>query len=257
MKLTLYHLFPKIMNLYGDMGNIMTLQYRAYARDIEIEYVEINSLKKVDFSKCDIIFFGGGQDNDQLTVYNEFCNYETGIAGLAQTIKEEVEKNKVFLLVCGGYQLFGNYFIDGLGNRIEGLGVVNVNTKALGDGAKERNIGNIVIETVLPIKPKTLVGFENHSGQTDIQEDKNFEPLGKVVTGYGNNLHSGFEGVHYKNVFGTYMHGALLPKNPHFADYLLSLALKTKYKKDITLKPLDDELELKAHDYIVCEYTKK
>lgn len=257
LQLTFGHLFPEIMNLYGDIGNVMVIKKRCEERGIKFNYIKLNNIHDIKKHEIDITFFGGGQDNDQMQVYNEFCSFETGVSGLSQFYKNQVESGKVFLLICGGYQMFGNYFIDGNGNRIEGLGILNINTTSLGNGSKDRNIGNIVIESTLPIHPKTLVGFENHSGQTEVFIDENLKPLGTVIAGFGNSLKTNHEGCYYKNVFGSYMHGALLPKNPHFADYLIEKALEQKYKKKIQLKALEDELELQAHAFIISEYGHK
>lgn len=248
MKLTLVHLFPKLMNIYGDRGNILTFTKRCEWRGIELTYVPVDT--RADFEKIsagDLFFFGGGQDRDQMRVWEEISPEKDTITRL---IRERVDAQAVFLLICGGYQLFGTYFLDATGHHIPGLGILDMTTVAPGSQVKERCIGNIVIETELSIVPKTLVGFENHGGQTKLS--KGLRPLGKVLKGYGDNVSDGVEGCTYQNVYGCYMHGALLPKNPHFADFLITQALRAKYADPkLSLKPLEDTLELDAHDSVI------
>lgn len=242
MKLTLVHLFPRLMNIYGDRGNVITLQKRASWRGIDIEVLDVNEQADFDLiSQGDIFFFGGGQDHDQMKVW-EIIKQDQ--AHLTQLLQQKIDANAVFLLICGGYQLFGNYFLDAQGRHIPGLGLLDITTVAPGPAVKERCIGNILIETDLPLDPKTLVGFENHGGQTTLGTQAGH--LGKVIKGFGDNVRDGVEGCIYKQVYGCYMHGSLLPKNPHFADFLLVQALKSQQQK-VTLDPLNDELEWRAH----------
>jgi CobQ-like glutamine amidotransferase family enzyme len=203
-----------------------------------------------DFEKIssgDLFFFGGGQDRDQMRVWEEISPKKDAITRL---IRERVDAQAVFLLICGGYQLFGKHFLDATGHHIPGLGILDMTTVAPGSQVKERCIGNIVIQTELPIVPQTLLGFENHGGQTKLS--KGLRPLGKVLKGFGDNVSDGVEGCIYQNVYGCYMHGALLPKNPHFADFLITQALRAKYKDPlINLIPLDDKLELDTHNEVL------
>ncbi len=246
MKLTLIHLFPKLMNIYGDKGNMTALRKRCEWRGIELEVLAVHDERDFELiSRGDLFFFGGGQDRDQMRVWELV---EKSNNKLTQLIKERVDRGAVFLLICGGYQLLGNSFLDAGGHLIPGLGILDIVTIAPGPHVKHRCIGNIVIETRLPIEPQTLVGFENHGGQTKLGEG--LAPLGNVLKGYGDNVTDGVEGCIYKNVFGCYMHGALLPKNPHFADYLIKLALARNYPDEkVALKQLDDSLEMSAHAY--------
>ena len=246
MKLTLVHLFPKLMNIYGDKGNITALRKRCEWRGIDLEVLAVDDQRDFELiSRGDLFFFGGGQDRDQMHVWEQIANSKEQLVNL---INERIDARAVFLLICGGYQLFGNSFLDANGVHIPGLGILNIATIAPGSEVKHRCIGNIVIHTQLDIEPQTLVGFENHGGQTKLGEG--LAPLGKVVKGYGDNVHDGVEGCMYKNIFSCYMHGALLPKNPHFADYLIELALKSKYPNEkVSLKKLDDTLEMSAHAY--------
>ncbi|MEI6326996.1 MAG: glutamine amidotransferase [Candidatus Roizmanbacteria bacterium] len=248
MKLTLVHLFPKLMNIYGDRGNILALTKRCEWRGIEIEYVPVDTRDDFDkISSGDLFFFGGGQDRDQMRVWDEISPEKDS---LSELIQARVDAHAVFLLICGGYQLFGKYFLDATGHHIPGLGILDMTTVAPGSQVKERCIGNIVIEASLPISPKTLIGFENHGGQTKLGHG--LKPLGKVLKGFGDNVTDGVEGCIHKNVYGCYMHGALLPKNPQFADFLISQSLQTKYRDNsISLKPLDDSLELETHTEVI------
>ncbi len=252
MNIKLVHLFPEKMNIYGDWGNIEVLKRRIEYRDIGFEYMPVNTSSEFTrFHDGDIFFFGGGQDADQMEVWNEI---KSDIDVFKSLIKTAFDAGKVFLLICGGYQMFGHSFIDSMGREIPGLSIIDIVTKSAGPNVSNRCIGNIAIETDLPISPKTLVGFENHGGQTSFLnsgELPGVKPLGKVLFGHGNNLIDGDEGCIVKNLFGSYLHGSLLPKNPHFADYLIKLALQNKYGGDISLTKLDDAIELKAHSQII------
>ena len=159
-------------------------------------------------------------------------------------LTDERDKNAVFLGICGGYQLFGHYYQPFTGEKLNGISLLDAYTVA----GKKRFIGNVTVETDF-LSPKTLVGFENHSGLTYLQGDT--KPLGRIVVGNGNNGQDGFEGGRYKNVFGTYLHGSLLPKNPHFADYLITLALEKRYGERIELEKLDDKLEFDTHNSLI------
>lgn len=235
LKISIAHLYPKLLNLYGDMGNIITLKKRCEWRGISVEFEEIGAGDKV--CEHDLYFIGGGQDKQQQEVAQELYSNKNFLL-------EERDRGAVFLGICGGYQLFGHYYQPFEGDRLLGISLMDAYTVA----GNKRFIGNVTVETEF-LEPKTLVGFENHSGLTYLQGET--RPLGKVVVGNGNNGQDGFEGGRYKNVFGTYLHGSLLPKNPHFADYLIELALKKRYGEKIELQKLDDEIELKTHNSLV------
>ena len=160
--------------------------------------------------------------------------------------KAYVEDNGVVIAICGGYQLLGKYYKTEQGN-IKGLDLVDLYTEQ-GEG---RLIENIVLQSDLFDMP--IVGFENHGGRTCINGNK---PLGKVLYGKGNDGQSGYEGVVYKNVIGTYLHGPLLPKNPQLADWLIKHALERKYGKEVELAPLDDSQEKEANDYIYHRFVR-
>jgi CobQ-like glutamine amidotransferase family enzyme len=231
LKISIAHLYPRLLNLYGDMGNIITLKKRCQWRGIEVEFEEINIGDRI--KEHDLYFIGGGQDKQQEEVKDELFSHK------AELLSQR-DDGSVFLGICGGYQLFGHYYQPHGKDKLSGISLMDAYTIA-GD---KRFIGNVTIKTNF-LTPNTLVGFENHSGLTYLEGES--KPLGTVVIGNGNNGKDGFEGGRYKNVFGTYLHGSLLPKNPHFADYLIGLALEKRYGEKINLSPLDDKLETEAH----------
>lgn len=229
----LVYLYPELMNLYGDRGNIMALEKRLAWRGLNLKVKEV-SLGEALPLDCDFIFMGGGQDQEQLVVAADIKRLKPQLTNL-------INAGVVTLLICGGFQLFGRYFRTFTGERLEGLGILDLETV----GGEKRLIGNVVIQSLLPdLANQTLVGFENHSGRTFLGPEA--KPLGKVVVGYGNNGQDGYEGAYYKNCFGTYLHGSFLPKNPHFTDHLIKLALKRKGING-ELKPLNDAEEMAAH----------
>ena len=235
LKISIAHLYPKLLNLYGDMGNVICLKQRCMWRGIDVEFEDINVGDKINAH--DLYFIGGGQDKQQEEVQAELFSQK-------KELQSQMNDGAVFLGICGGYQLFGHYYQPHAKDKLEGISLMDAYTVA-GD---TRFIGNVTVKTDF-LNPKTLVGFENHSGLTYLQGDT--KPLGVVSVGNGNNGKDGFEGAKYKNVFGTYLHGSLLPKNPHFADYLICLALEKRYGEKIDLAPLDDKLELSAHESVI------
>lgn len=238
MKLNIGYLYPKQMNIYGDRGNIIALQKRAQWRDIDVKVNEYDLGDKIKPGVNDLYFFGGGQDQEQVLAAKD-------LVSKAAVLEKDFASRSVFLAICGGYQLLGHYYQDQNGDRLEGIGLVDLYTQA----GEHRMIGNTVITLQdLDLTPKTLVGFENHSGETFL--GPGVKPLGQVVKGFGNNGQDGFEGARFQTFFGSYLHGSLLPKNPHFADFLIELALKRK-EPDFKLVPLDDSLELAAHQAAV------
>ena len=240
MELNIYHLYPDVLNLYGDRGNIQCFRKRLEWRGIEAEVIPFLSGDTIDFSKLDIVLLGGGSDREQELVCGQLQN-------IRRNFKDYVENNGVVLAVCGGYQLLGKYYKTDKKN-IEGLSILDITT----EWEPERLIRNIVLNS--PLFDTPVVGFENHGGRTYIGSHT---PFGKVFYGLGNTGKSGYEGVVYKNVIGTYLHGPLLPKNPHVCDYLLEKALIRKYGEDIILEPLTDKLEHLANGYIVDRYSDK
>jgi hypothetical protein len=234
--LTICHLYPELLNLYGDRGNIITLARRCAWRGLPFQVREATMGETVDFSKIDILFLGGGSDREQSIITAD-------LERRAPELNRAIERGLVTLAICGGYQLLGKYYRTLDGCEIPGLGLIDFHTVA---GAR-RLVGNIAIEIRLGDKSTVAVGFENHSGQTFIGA---LDPLGRVMRGFGNNGTDEGEGLRYKNVFGTYLHGPLLPKNPELADHLIQLALKRQGLTD-ELAPLDDTLELRANAAIL------
>ncbi|MCS7201733.1 MAG: glutamine amidotransferase [Dictyoglomus sp.] len=236
MELKLFYMYPDLLNLYGDRGNIIIIERRAKWRKIFVEIKEFTKDKEENLEEADIIFLGGGSDREQEILYSHFYKFK-------DIIKDLIEDGVPLLAVCGGYQLLGEYYLDAQGRKIEGLSILKFYTRA----ERGRLIGNILIETDLPIDPKTLVGFENHGGRTY----HNYKPLGRVIKGYGNNGKDGYEGLVYKNCIGTYLHGPILSKNPHLADFIIKSALERKYKREVFLPPLSDKEEFLAHRNII------
>ncbi|EDU37710.1 glutamine amidotransferase [Clostridium sporogenes] len=241
MELNICHLYPDLLNVYGDIGNILVLKYRAQQRGIKINVSNVSIKDSFPIDKYDITLFGGGQDYEQAIVSKDMVETKK------DDLTEYIERGKVLLAICGGYQLLGKYYTTPEGEKLDGLNILDIYT----EGGDTRFIGNTIIKN--EDFNETYVGFENHSGRTYIG---NLKPLGKVIAGYGNNGEDQQEGCIYKNTFGTYFHGSLLSKNPELADRLLSTALKNKYGEDIKLDPLDDNLEFKAKEFIVNRESK-
>ncbi|MEW6308385.1 MAG: glutamine amidotransferase [Bacillota bacterium] len=228
------HLYPDFMNLYGDRGNVIVLQRRCQWHGLEPELVERSLADRGGFSGYDIIFMGGGQDKEQRAICADFQHMK------GEALKEAVEDDVPLLAICGAYQLLGNYFRTAQGEELPGTGLFDAWTVA---GSK-RLIGNVVVKSDLSGQERTLVGFENHSGQTFLGQG--VRPLGTVVKGSGNNGSDRTEGAVYRHAIGTYLHGSVLPKNPWLADYLIGQALVRRYG-EAGLRTLDDELEERAH----------
>lgn len=235
--LNIAHLYPKLLNIYGDWGNVLTIKRRCEWRGIGVNIDSIGLDDTIDIKKYDFYFLGGGQDHQQITVSKELQKHKS-------SLQDARDENAVFLAICGGYQLLGHYYQPHNSEKLNGIGLLDAYTES----SDKRFIGNVTAHADY-VKPATLVGFENHSGLTYLQGET--QPLALVTTGYGNNGVDKTEGARYRNVFGTYLHGSFLPKNPHFADYLIGLALKKRYKDEIALEPLNDEFETKAHSALV------
>ncbi len=235
-KLNICHMYPDLLNLYGDRGNVMAFARRCQWRDIQIEIHRISVGDEVDFSRMDFVFLGGGSDREQNLMAADLAE-RTG------NLSDAIEDGLVVLAICGGYQLMGKYYRTLTGEIIPGLGILDLHT----DGGRKRLIGNIAVEVRLGGAVRMVTGFENHSGRTYLGR---LEPLGRVLAGYGNNGEDGMEGACYKNVLCSYLHGPLLPKNPFITDHLISLALRRRCR-DIPLKPLDDTLEEAANEVMI------
>ena len=239
LKIKLVHLYPLFLNIYGDIGNIKVLENRCKWRNIGIEIQQFNIGDTLN-SGNDIYFIGGGQDRQQVEVSKELQKYKNFLT-------EEYNNNAVFLGICGGYQLMGEYYQPHDAERLEGIGILNAYTVA----GSTRFIGNVTAKADYLKDKDTLVGFENHSGLTYLRGDTT--PMAKIIVGNGNNGLDKTEGARSKNAFGMYLHGSFLPKNPHFADYMIKLALENKYKDEFNLISLDDTIEQKAHESVLCK----
>jgi lipid II isoglutaminyl synthase (glutamine-hydrolysing) len=222
-------LYPELMNIYADRGNIAVLRARCEWRGLGFEHWSASLGRPLDPDAHDLFYMGGGQDRDQAAVAYDMAETKRGALHAA------ARRGAVVLAVCGGYQLLGHsYELEG--QRLPGVGLVDLTTVR---EAGPRLIGNCAIEADLGNGPRVIAGFENHGGRTYLGFGE--QPLGRVLAGHGNNGRDGFEGVLRDNVIGTYLHGPLLPKNVWLADRLIELAL------GVELEPLDDELESAAH----------
>ena len=237
MKLVLLWMYHDLMDLYGDKGNVETFKYRCAKRGIELEVRNGSLDQTIEMEDVDIFFMGGGADREQNFIYQDLLSRKEAIRNL-------LHRGCQFLLICGGYQLFGQYYKDQDGQVVEGLGFFPYYTIA--SDRSHRCICNIAIETRLDNEVVQVVGFENHGGQTK-QVDT---PFGRVLSGHGNEYKSAFEGFMNEQVIATYMHGPLLPKNPKVADFILQKALKRK-GMTMALKPLEDEWENKAREIML------
>lgn len=234
-RLRLAHLYPTLMNLYGDRGNIITLQRRCAARGITLTVDSIGLGDPFDPANYDLIFIGGGQDREQARIAHDLVEQK------GPALRQAVAAGTPTLAVCGGYQLLGRSYQPGHGETLPGVGIFPVTTVHAGDD-QPRCIGNVEVEW----EGGTLVGFENHGGRTYLEPGTT--PLATVRAGFGNNGEDGTEGAVVNNAYGTYLHGSLLPKNPALADRLILLALRRRYGDGVELPPLDDRLEQRAHE---------
>ncbi|MDJ0632497.1 MAG: type 1 glutamine amidotransferase [Xenococcaceae cyanobacterium MO_188.B29] len=247
MELIIGWLYPNLMSTYGDRGNVICLQRRCQWRNIDVSIVSLDRAAGVEsFDDVDIIVGGGAQDRQQEIVMRDLKGIK------AEALRTKLESGTPGVFTCGSPQLLGHYYEPALGQRIEGLGLLDLVSKHPGVEA-QRCIGNVVFEitasplaeelqTMLGEKP-IVIGFENHGGRTYLGK---VSSLGKVIKGYGNNGEDKTEGAFYRNAIATYAHGPLLPKNPFLADWLIQKALQKKYQTDITLTKLQDELALAA-----------
>ncbi|GGI02461.1 MULTISPECIES: type 1 glutamine amidotransferase [Mammaliicoccus] len=233
----IYHFMPDKLNLYGDIGNIIALKQRAKWRNINVEVVDITETDDLSLDECDIFFIGGGSDREQSLATEQLKKIKT-------QLKNAIEDGMPTLTICGGYQFLGSEYVTPDGTRLEGLNILNIVTES----KKERLIGDIVIESETFGQ---IVGFENHGGRTYHE----YPTLGKVVDGYGNNDTDKREGIHYKNLLGTYLHGPILPKNHEITDYLLKQAC---IRKGIAFEPeqLDNTVEEAAKQAIIKRLLK-
>ena len=235
MELNICHLYPDILNLYGDRGNILCMKKRLEWRGIGVTVTGVSIGQALEAAAYDLLFVGGGQDFEQEVLLSDLAGGKTG------ELKAAIEDGLPVLAICGGYQMLGQYYKTWDGAQCDFTGALDLYTI----GSKERMIGNYMF-TCEELGCE-VVGFENHSGKTYL--GSGVKPMGRVLAGFGNNGEDGTEGARYQNVFGTYSHGCLLPKNPKLADHILRVALERKYG-EAELVPLDDALETAAHDYM-------
>jgi CobQ-like glutamine amidotransferase family enzyme len=226
------HLYPDYLNIYADRGNIAVLARRAAWRGHDLEVTAIGMRDAVVPGAHDLYYVGGGQDREQFLVAEN-------LAAKARPLLEAVQGGAALLAVCGGYQLLGRGYRGFHGEDMPGVGLFPLETIA----GERRMIGDVLLDTELG----PIAGFENHAGRTRL--DAAAQPLGRVVSGFGNDGESGYEGCRLQRAIGTYLHGPLLPRNPHLADWLLAQALAHRTGGEPpALAPLDDELEARARD---------
>jgi CobQ-like glutamine amidotransferase family enzyme len=256
LRLVIGYLYPEYMNIYGDIGNVVVLKKRAEWRNIKVELAPITKNEYLENNMIDIYCFGGGEDENQEFVAQDIQRF-------TDVIREDIQNGAVALTICGGYQLFGEFYRPISKKDLQGISIFPVQTYA----SQTRMIGNCIVKVNDNILndmrdmykeqvdiPSTIVGFKNHGGQTTFHNNEN--ALGEVLYGYGNNETRKHEGYVTRNAFGTYLHGSLLPKNPHFADYLIYKALQYKYKREIKLDLLDDRTAYQAHNFILKRYLR-
>lgn len=235
-KINIVHLYPDLLNLYGDKGNIECLKKRLTWRNIEVNVTEISDVNpQIDFENSDIIFLGGGSDREQKLVCAKLSAYKS-------EFKAFVEKSGTLIALCGGFEMIGKSF-GKKNEKCEALGILDFDSEYPSDGS--RLIGNVIMKC--EGIDGFVVGFENHCGRIVTEK---YEPLGKIIKGYGSNGINKNEGLVYKNLFASYLHGPLFPKNPKLCDLILTQTLKNKYSDFDKLSPLDDNLEEKANNYI-------
>lgn len=241
-KFVIMHMYPELMNLSGDYGNLICLQKRIrdYGYECELRSFSLNDY--CDLHNVDMVFMGGGSEREQGLVYNN-------LQSQAKNLQQEIESGLPALFISGAYQLLGQAYQTNDGVTMPGLGIFNLHTEV----QAERLTGNLLIESEVDGQKISVVGFENHSGCTYLR-DPNLLPFGKVIKGHGNNGTDASEGLWYKNLIGTYLHGPLLPKNPRIADYFIK-AMAARRNLPLT-NTLDDTIEYYAHQQIRSKILK-
>ncbi|MBA2375681.1 MAG: glutamine amidotransferase [Rubrobacter sp.] len=241
MKLTIHHLYADMMNLYGDRGNVISIQKRCEWRGVSVEVTDVRLGESIRPTECDIFLFGGGQDREQALLADDL----SGSKGA--DLRSISSEGGVVLGVCGGYQLMGSHYETADGEKLPGVGVFDLHTEPR-KPEEARLIGNVLVRVPLEDgSHREILGFENHGGRTRLGEGA--EPLGRIVSGFGNNGEDGTEGARKMNTYGTYLHGSLLPKNPWFTDRLIETAIR-RADDTFTLEPLDDETENTAFESV-------
>ncbi|RBQ24093.1 Cobyric acid synthase [Candidatus Methanobinarius endosymbioticus] len=249
MKLEIVNMYPDILNLYGDIGNLICIKKRCEWRGIEVDVKDFTIDKELDFQNFDMVLIGGGSDNGQNIISNHILDQRN-------SLETFIEDEKVLLAICGSHQMFGNYYVNPYNEKIPCLEIFDIETKS----RKDRLTGNILISNNLKSNSifdsvsthdfNDIIGFENHGGRTY----HSYDTLGDVQVGHGNNGEDGKEGMLYKNFIGSYLHGPILSKNPHLADIMIFNALKNKYDIDdikksiLEINYIDDSIEINAHN---------
>lgn len=241
-KVRIAWLYPEYMNLYGDRGNVIVLEQRSRWHGLDPVTTQITLGQQVDFRQFDLLMMGGGQDREQGLIAEDFLKVKGNSLG------EAIHDGLPVLAVCGGYQMLGRHFKTHKGEVLKYTGILDLWT----EGSDERLIGNAVVESEILGDTRTIVGFENHSGKTYL--GSGLKPLGRVVRGHGNNGKDKLEGVLFKHCIGTYLHGSILPKNPHLADWLIARGLERAYGDSVKIGMLNDELEERAHQAIITRF---
>ena len=234
MTLRICHVYPSLLSVAGDRGNLYSIQRRCAWRGIKTEVREIDVDEVIDFTQYDLLLSHGGADREM-----QLASRDLQKKGPA--LREAVEGGSAFLAVCAAYQLLGHEYKPFRGDPLPGIGLLDLRT----EGGEERFMTHLAMECDFSGKKQVMVGYENHSGRTYLGSDA--QPLGKVVAGWGNNGKDGFEGAMHKHVYGTYLHGPVLPKNPWFTDHLIKVGLEHRYGSPIDLPALDDRAEEAAH----------
>jgi lipid II isoglutaminyl synthase (glutamine-hydrolysing) len=236
--LRIAHLYPSLLNVAGDGGNLIALQRRAEWRGIPVEVVAVEKGQTPDFRKFDIVLFHGGQDVEMAVAAEDFAHK-------APSLRRAVDEGVLVFAVCAGLQLLGHRYISNAGEEMVGAGILDLETR----GGPQRFMQHAACEVTIGGVTETVVGFENHSGLTELGPGA--EAFGRVVAGAGNNGKDGLEGARTGSVFATYLHGPVLPKNPWLTDQLLRMAVgraEGVAPAEVALAPLNDELEQRAHD---------
>ncbi len=241
MELKICHLYPDVLNLYGDVGNVICMKKRLEWRGIEVSVSSVKMGQELDAEEFDLIFIGSGREDEQLAVLEDLHEHK------AAALRRAAEAGVAILAIGGGFELLGKSYENLMGEKYDFAGVLDMTVKA----GRERFTGNYQFDC--ESADHDVVAFENHSGRTYLGQG--LESLGRVILGHGNNGSDGTEGARYKNVFGSYGHGSLLPKNPHLADAILECALERRYGK-LQLQALNDEAETVAHHEAINRMTK-
>jgi CobQ-like glutamine amidotransferase family enzyme len=238
--LRIAHLYPSLLNVAGDGGNLIAIAQRAKWRGIPVEVTAVEKVDTPDFRKFDVVLFHGGQDVEMAVAADDF-------AKKAPSLREAVDEGVLVFAVCAGLQLLGHRYISNAGEEMVGAGILDLETR----GGPQRFMQHAACKVTIDGATETVVGFENHSGLTEL--GPGCEPFGHVIAGAGNNGKDGLEGARAGNVFATYLHGPVLPKNPWLTDRLIEIAVSRAEGAPFTLAPLDDQLELRAHEVALAK----